>query len=144
MHLDFNSENKLKQNRFSKLGMWYILALSVIATIAVSGQLLIQWHLRDQASDSRVINFAGAQRYKSQEIVKMSMLLYADMDHRDFPDKIQTLEDLLEEWERGHYSLQHGAPDMDLPGKNSEVILAMFKDLEPHFQKVYTSAYEII
>ena len=142
MTLDFNPESKF--NRFSKLGMWYVLALSVIATIAIIGQVLIQRHLQSQVSDSRVINLAGTQRYKSQWIVKMSMLLYTDMDHKHFPDKIQTLEKLLEQWKRGHYGLQHGDAELNLPGKNSEQVVTMFKDLEPYFLMVHKSASEII
>src|ERR1044071_1959808 len=105
MTLDFSSDSKLKLNRFSKLGMWYVLALSVIASIAIIGQLLIQRHLQSQVSDSRVVNLAGTQRYKSQWIVKMSMLLYTDLEHKQFPDKVKTLEDLLEQWKRGHEGL---------------------------------------
>lgn len=144
MNLDFISENKLKFNRFSKLGMWYILALSVIATIAIVGQVLIQRHLHSQVSDSRVVNLAGTQRYKSQWIVKMSLLLSADLEHKHFPDKIKTLERLLEQWKRGHYGLQHGDEELNLPGDNSEQVTQMFSDLEPYFQQVYNSAWAII
>jgi two-component system, NarL family, sensor histidine kinase DegS len=144
MTLEFNQEGKLKLNRFSKLGMWYILALSVIATVSIVGQFLIQSHLKSQLSDSRVINLAGTQRYKSQWIVKTSLLLYTDMDHKHFPDKVQTLEKLLEEWKRGHYGLQQGDEKLDLPGQNSEKVISMFKDLDPYFQNVYNSVRQII
>src|SRR5688572_18792572 len=144
MTLEFNQEGKLKFNRFSKLGMWYILALSVIATVSIVGQFLIQHHLESQTSDSRVVNLAGTQRYKSQWIVKMSMLLYTDLDHKHFPDKIGTLQQLLEEWKRGHLGLQHGDEELKLPGENSEQIKAMFGDLDPYFQNVYNSAQQII
>ena len=76
MTLEFHPESKLKLNKFSKLGMWYILALSVIATVAIIGQFLIQSHLQSQSQDSRVVNLAGTQRYKSQWIVKMSLLVH--------------------------------------------------------------------
>jgi two-component system, NarL family, sensor histidine kinase DegS len=144
MTLEFNTERKLKFNRFSKLGIWYILALSVIATVSIIGQFLIQRHLDSQSRDSRVVNLAGTQRYKSQWIVKMSLLLYYDIDHKHFPDKVKTLEQLLEEWKRGHYGLQHGDEQLNLPGNNSEQIKSMFKDLEPYFNSVYQSANDII
>lgn len=144
MTLEFNPDGKLKFNRFSKLGMWYILALSVIAIVSIVGQFLIQHHLKNQLSDSRVINLAGTQRYKSQWIVKMSLLLYNEMDHKHFPDKTKTLEKLLEEWKRGHYGLQHGDEKLNLPGQNSEKVMTMFKDLDPHFQKIYNSVHQLI
>ena len=144
MTLDFNPETKLTFNRFSKLGAWYIFALSIIATVSIVGQFLIQNHLRNQLSDSRVINLAGTQRYKSQWIVKMSVLLYSDIDHKHFPDKIKTLTGLLEQWKAGHYGLQHGDEALQLPGNNSEKVIGMFKDLEPYFSSVYNSANHII
>lgn len=144
MTLEFNPDGKLKFNRFSKLGMWYILALSVIAIVSIVGQLLIQHHLKNQLSDSRVINLAGTQRYKSQWIVKMSLLLYNDIDHKHFPDKTQTLEKLLEEWKRGHSGLQHGDEKLNLPGQNSEKVMAMFRDLDPYFQNIYNSVQKLI
>lgn len=144
MTLDFNPDSKLTFNRFSKLGGWYIFALSIIATVSIIGQILIQDHLQNQLNDSRVINLAGTQRYKSQWIVKMSVLLYSDTDHNHFPDKIKTLSNMLEEWKAGHYALQNGSETLNLPGDNSEIVINMFKDLEPYFINVYSSANRII
>src|SRR5688572_28802237 len=126
MTLDFNTEGKLKLNVFSKLGWWYILALGAIATIAIVGQILIQHHLNTQLSDSRVVNFAGSQRYKSQAIVKMCLLIDNKTDHSSFPDKLGTLGKMLEEWRRGHEGLQRGDESLNLPGHNSERLTTMF------------------
>lgn len=144
MKLHFDSESKLKLNKFSKLGAWYIMALCVIATVAILGQFLIQRHLQSQSTDSRVVNLAGTQRYKSQWIVKMSLLLYYEVDHKHFPDKVKTLEKLLAEWKKGHLGLQFGDADLHLPGKNSPRITAMFKDVDPYFDRIYASANQII
>src|SRR4051812_35076811 len=107
MTLRFNSESH-KYNQFAKLGIWYILALSIIILVATVGQLLIQRHLHSQVSDSRIVNMAGTQRYKSQWIVKMSLLIYNDMDDKNFPDKEATLAQLLAEWKQVHHGLQYG------------------------------------
>ena len=143
MTLKFNPEAD-SSNKFAKLGMWYILALSIIILVAIAGQTLIQRHLNSQVDDSRVVNLAGTQRYKSQWIVKMSLLLYHEMDHTDFPDKIAVLEKLLGEWRRGHEGLQHGDAGLNLPGNNSEKITSMFKDLDPYFQQIHDGAAKII
>jgi two-component system, NarL family, sensor histidine kinase DegS len=143
MTLKFNPDTH-KFNQFGKLGMWYIMALSIIILVAVVGQFLIQRHLHSQVSDSRIVNMAGTQRYKSQWIVKMSLLIYNDMDDHHFPDKAATLETLLAEWKQVHHGLQYGDPTIQLPGENSEKILAMFKDVDPYFQKIYNSAIELV
>jgi two-component system, NarL family, sensor histidine kinase DegS len=143
MTLKFHPESE-NSNKFAKLGMWYIMALSIIILMAIVGQILIQRHLHSQVSDSRVVNLAGTQRYKSQWIVKMSLLLYHDMDHREFPQKTAVLRKLLEEWKRGHEGLQHGDKGLNLPGNNSAQISAMFKEIDPYFMSIYDNAAKII
>lgn len=143
MTLKFNSDSH-KFNQFAKLGMWYIMALSIIILVAVIGQTLIQTHLDSQVSDSRIVNLAGTQRYKSQWIVKMSLLLYNNMDDKNYPDKAATLEQLLQEWKQVHHGLQYGDPDLHLPGTNSEKIKSMFGDVDIYFQKIYKSAQELV
>ena len=143
MTLKFNSERH-KTNQFAKLGMWYILALSIIILVAIIGQTLIQRHLHSQDNDSRVVNLAGTQRYKSQWIVKMSLLIYNDLDHQHFPDRIGTLENLLNDWKKGHDGLQNGDPELNLPGNNSPRIKSMFKELDPYFQNIYDNSRKLI
>jgi two-component system, NarL family, sensor histidine kinase DegS len=143
MTLKFNSESH-KFNQFAKLGMWYVMALSIIILVAVVGQALIQTHLDSQISDSRIVNMAGTQRYKSQWIVKMSLLLYNNMDDRNYPDKAATLEKLLNEWKQVHHGLQYGDPELHLPGTNSEKIKSMFGDVDIYFQSIYKSAQELV
>jgi two-component system sensor histidine kinase DegS len=73
MNLNFNVQEGI--SRFSRLGTWYILALSAIASVAIIGQVLIQNHLKGQRDDSRVVNVAGKQRMLSQNISKTLLLL---------------------------------------------------------------------
>ena len=144
MTLDFNPDGKLTLNRFSKLGAWYISALSIIVIIAIIGQILIQNHLQDQLNDSRVVNLAGSQRYKSQWIVKTVLMLYADIEHGSTAEKTNELKEQLAQWRTAHYGLQNGSNELDLPGSNSEAVSIMFKEIEPYFVRVYESANHII
>jgi two-component system, NarL family, sensor histidine kinase DegS len=144
MNVNFDIDNKTQGNKFTRLGVLYILALSAIAIVALIGQVLIQNHLQSQVSDSRVVNLAGTQRYLSQAIVKTSMLLCTNLDHRQLPDKITTLKKLLAQWKKGHVGLQKGDKDLDLPGDNSDPTKQMFAQIDPYFEKVYSSAQTII
>ena len=144
MTLDFNPDRKLTLNRFSKLGAWYIFALSIIATVSIVGQILIQNHLRDQLNDSRVVNLAGSQRYKSQWIVKTVLLLYADVDHDNDSEKVNVLAEQVDQWKDAHYGLQNGSIALDLPGVNSETVMKMFREMEPYFLDLHKSASHII
>ena len=144
MTLDFNPDGKLTLNRFSKLGAWYISALSIIVIIAIIGQILIQNHLKDQLNDSRVVNLAGSQRYKSQWIVKTALMLYTDIEQAATTEKTNELKEQLAQWRTAHYGLQNGSNELDLPGSNSEAVTIMFKEIEPYFVSVYESANHIV
>lgn len=141
MNLKFH-EAQLRLNRFSRLGTWYILALSVIATTAIAGQVLIQIHLKDQLSDSRVVNVAGRQRMLSQRISKNSLLLSADIRNRD--QILSELKQSVSLWKVCQDGLRHGNDTLDLPGKNSATVTAMFDTIMPHFNTMYQHASDII
>lgn len=144
MGTSFPTNGEDRRHRFGKLASWYMLALGGIAAVAIAGQVFIQQHLRDQVSDSRVINLAGTQRYKSQLLVKTCLLVYADIDHPQEEDKVKLLEDLLEQWKKAHYALQHGDEELNLPGRNSEQVKAMFEELEPAFLNLYDAVQKFI
>src|SRR5688572_17430104 len=118
MNVNFEQEAKEGLHRFTRLGTWYILALSVIATVAIIGQLLIQNHLKDQRDDSRVVNVAGKQRMLSQRITK-SLLLLAHHETSNRKSTIQGLHNSLTLWNLSQQGLLHGNDSLHLPGMNS-------------------------
>src|SRR6188768_948076 len=144
MHLNFDNDVKLRLNRFSKLGTWYILALSAIATVAIIGQILIQLHLRDQQSDSRVVNIAGKQRMLSQKISKTVLLLKPDQSENDRLEKLKQLDAAVTLWKISQDGLRHGNDSLQLPGKNSEAIVTLFASIQTDFDSMYQSAGTII
>ncbi|CQR71045.1 putative diguanylate cyclase YdaM [Sporomusa ovata DSM 2662] len=114
----------------------YILALSIIALLVVFSQVLIQFALNDQESDSRVINIAGRQRMLSQRISKCALLLeYSPSETQLFfcREEIRYSVDL---WAKSHVGLQRGDAELGLPGNNSSRIMAMFNKIEPQFQAI--------
>ena len=141
MNLNFNVQEGI--NRFSRLGTWYILALSAIASVAIIGQVLIQNHLKDQRDDSRVVNVAGKQRMLSQKISKTLLLL----SHEDAPAKRQEIIDNLQIsvhlWKVSQDGLLHGNDSLHLPGTNSSIIAALFYAIGPHFEAMYQHANKV-
>jgi two-component system, NarL family, sensor histidine kinase DegS len=144
MTLEFNSESKLKFNRFSKLGIWYILALSVIATVSIVGQFLIQNHLDNQLSDSHVINVAGRQRMLSQRITKCALLLRPVQDSSKRVEILHEMDEALQLWTISHNGLQNGNDSLRLPGNNSAEVTAMFDKINSHHLAMRTNAAAII
>lgn len=142
MDLKFNTQSRI--NRFSQLGTWYILALSVIATVAIIGQILIQNHLKAQLSDSRVVNVAGRQRMLSQRISKNAIRLLTTEDKTQRQRILDELRYSTQLWKISQDGLQQGNDSLHLPGKNSEVITGMFENIRTQFSEMHQSAVDII
>jgi nitrate/nitrite-specific signal transduction histidine kinase len=62
-------DTKLKygKNMSKILRHRYILALSIIATLVILSQIIIQFTISNEKDNSRVINIAGRQRMLSQK-----------------------------------------------------------------------------
>ncbi|HTJ48780.1 MAG TPA: ATP-binding protein [Cyclobacteriaceae bacterium] len=144
MNLNFEQEAKLHLNKFSKLGTWYILALSVVATVITIGQLLIQDHLNNQLSDSRVVNVAGKQRMLSQKLTKSILLLAPDQSLEKRNEIQRDLHSTLKLWKLSQDGLLHGNDSLKLKGNNSDTVSARFRKVEPHFDKMYQSASHLL
>jgi len=142
MNLNFNVQEGI--NRFSRLGTWYILALSAIASVAIIGQVLIQNHLKDQRADSRVVNVAGKQRMLSQKISKTLLLLSQENESNKRQKIIDNLRTSVHLWKVSQDGLLHGNDSLHLPGTNSPIISAMFHDIGPHFEQMYQHTNKVV
>ena len=134
---------QLDSATFSRLRRLYVLALGAIALAIVSGQLLIQDHLRKQTDDSRVVNVAGRQRMLSQRITKQVLLLNTDAAADSLRSLRQQLRKDLWVWQQAHLGLQGGSSKLGLPGQNSPAIQRMFQRVNPHFEAIYRAALQI-
>lgn len=135
---------KLGTNRFSRLGTWYILALSIIATVAIVGQVLIQSHLKTQLADSRVVNVAGKQRMLSQKMAK-SVLLLGESESVDQRKQIVAeLKSSLHLWKISQEGLLHGNDSLNLPGNNSNEVRALFEQVHIPFSTMAESVSRIV
>ncbi len=144
MNVNFDSSAKLSLNRFSRLGTWYALALSVIATVAIVGQVLIQRHLKNQLSDSRMVNLAGKQRMLSQKITKTVLSLN---DNQTEPERTKILDNLaasVQLWKVTQQGLMHGNDSLNLPGGNSDVIDTLFAEVATDFNLMYQHSEAIV
>ena len=143
LHLD---EYHIKRglNRFTRLGTWYILALSIIASVAILGQILIQSHLQAQLSDSRMVNVAGKQRMLSQKIAKTVLTLKDGQSAEERKATLQDLRQSLDLWRMSQQGLQDGNDSLRLPGRNSPRITDLFREVDRDFQEMSGAALAII
>jgi two-component system, NarL family, sensor histidine kinase DegS len=144
MNVNFEREVKEGINRFTRLGTWYVLALSVIATVSVIGQLLIQKHLSNQRSDSRVVNVAGKQRMLSQKIAKSLLMLSQDDDVTRRTELYMGLRSSVRLWGLSQQGLLEGNDSLHLTGQNSAEITRLFDNIRPHFDAMYSNATAVV
>lgn len=128
---------KHSSGRLTKL---YITALSAVAVLTILGQLLIQRSITNQLSDSYVVNMAGRQRYTSQEICKLCLLIRDNIPHNSYPDMRLKLDSLLEQWEERHIGLLKGNEKLNLPKTDSREVEEMFTATDPYFYLVHKNA----
>ncbi|MFN3405427.1 MAG: PAS domain-containing protein [Cytophagaceae bacterium] len=133
--------NHKSSGRLTRL---YVLALTAVALLTITGQLLVQHAINNQLSDAHVVNEAGCQRYTSQQICKVALLLYSETEHKGYEDQVRFLESELKIWRKRHYGLQNGDVEMNLPGNNSARVKYLFKELDPYFDEVYYGVDNLI
>ena len=142
MNLNFNVQEGI--NRFSRLGTWYILALSAIAIVAVLGQVLIQNHLTNQRNDAHVVNIAGKQRMLSQKISKNLLALSQVKSTGDRKVVLNQLRSSLALWKKSQDGLLHGNDSLNLGGDNSKEISALFEELNSSFNAMALNATKVV
>lgn len=135
MHLNFDEDSRQKSRGFARLGAWYILALSAIAIVAITGQMLIQMHLRDQLGDSAVVNTAGRQRMLSQRIAKLALMTGNAPDIMGRDSLLAELERTTELWSSSHSSLQK---------EGSDEIKQLLEDVSPVFEDILSHSRSFV
>lgn len=111
----------------SRPALIYMGALGSVALLCVVGQLLVQVLIARQEDDASVVNVSGRQRMLSQRITKSALAVAADRE----PEKYRAeLRDASALWSESHDALIRRDPAMRLGGKNSETVLALYREIE--------------
>lgn len=139
-----SNRNSLDQSTFERLRRLYIIALSTIALSVIVSQILIRKHLKDQESDSGVINVAGRQRMLSQKLTKEILSLSTEETISKSLIIKDSLKQTLSEWVLAHRALQSGNDSLGLPGTNSTVVSGMFGAINPIFNNIKSASEDII
>ncbi|GAB2767872.1 hypothetical protein GCM10027275_07920 [Rhabdobacter roseus] len=119
-----------------RLTRFYVLALSLVALLTISGIVLVKRTLRDLHDDGRVLNVAGRQRMLSQRLTKLAVLRAEGIPSSD-PDDFRTL---LRTWANNQEQLQQGRLRMEKEYvvRKSGQLDSMFLALNPVFRSLYT------
>ncbi|RXK56282.1 hypothetical protein ESB00_10525 [Oleiharenicola lentus] len=107
----------------------YFVALSLIAALAIAGQVLVQLTLNRQSGDSHVVNMAGYQRMLSQRLT-LKILLF-DPTQADASAQLDAIEAMRDRWVGTHRKLVIGLPDIAY-GATAHSTLAALLDEAGH------------
>jgi len=140
-----HSTTTLNQSDLSgRLSKLYILALSVIAMLTITGYFLIQWALYQQNGNAHVINIAGQQRMLSESLCKTALLMEKTIDTDKRGKQLEKLTSVLDLLVRSHYGLQKGSVDLGLSGKNSSTVIGLYTEMQPDYQAMKTAAQHVL
>ncbi|QDK83566.1 histidine kinase [Spirosoma sp. KCTC 42546] len=126
---------QLDQQVASRLTRFYMIALTVIAVLSLSGLLFIKHTISTHYDDSRVVNVAGRQRMLSQRLTKLAMLRIEGLTAAD----TVSFDSLLQSWSQSHIQLRNGMLHMekDYTVRKSSQLDSMFTRVAPIFQSLF-------
>ncbi|WP_029273040.1 ATP-binding protein [Flavobacterium sp. KJJ] len=138
-----NSNQEEDKITFKNLRRLYFFALLTIAVTIILSQVLVQYNLNQQLSDSKIINFSGKQRMLSQKIVKEVLILHYVSDSATAKKKSH-LKKVLSNWKDNHDALENGSDSLGFPHQKSEILNQLYLEIEPSFSRIYTASNILI
>ena len=139
-----DNEEYVNTAKFRKLRKLYIFALLTIAVTVLLSQLLLQYNLKSQFNDSRIINISGRQRMLSQKLVKEVLIINASSEAVQSSVSIDSLNNTLTLWKFNHEALEKGNEKLGFPIEKSLELKLLFADLDPNFNAIYEAAVGFI
>src|SRR4051812_6672970 len=120
---------------FKNLRRLYFFALWTIAVTIILSQVLVQYNLKQQLSDSKIINISGKQRMLSQKIVKEVLILHYVSDTTS-QKQISHLKNVLSLWKNNQNSLENGSDSLAFPKEKSETLDKFYLEIKPSFNSI--------
>ncbi|MEI6388738.1 MAG: diguanylate cyclase [Spirochaetota bacterium] len=118
----------------------YVLALSLIALLIITSQIVIQLTIAWSDDDARVVNVAGRQRMLSQKISKVSLEILRAEGPALRVAPAAELAGAIKTWSESHDGLLSGSTTLGVKGRNSERILTLFASIEPAYREILDAA----
>ncbi|EPR43500.1 histidine kinase [Desulfovibrio sp. X2] len=135
----------MHERQLRKLKRLYALALACIALTIVASSLLMQFAIRQNAGDARIINLSGRQRMLSQRLTKCALGLELSPSSEERGRLARELRESLESFTAVQAGLQHGDARLLLPAqRHSDDIRRLFAEVEPAYQALSGSALDLL
>ncbi|MFI0491605.1 ATP-binding protein [Flavobacterium sp.] len=125
---------------FKNLRRLYLFALLTIAITVILSQLLLQYNLYSQLSDSRIINISGKQRMLSQKLTKEILILNYVIDSTKTNQEISRIKETIALWKFNQNALENGNDSLGFPKEKSKELSELFKNAKPNFESIISDA----
>lgn len=124
----------IDEGKLHQLKLIYGVALSLIALTILASSFLMLFSLKNNSSDSRVINLSGRQRMLSQRLTKATLSLLMPLGGEERARRIEEIRQSYADWTTVEEGLQKGNSHLGLPGRqNSQAIIVLFASIEPYY-----------
>jgi len=130
--------------RFEDLRWRYLIALSAIALTIVLSQVLLQFYISRQESDSIKVNLSGRQRMLSQRITKSAILMTQAKDSATVDGFREELRQSLADWTHAHRALLEGDADIGIKGTYNPKIRGLFQQIQGDFEEMVAGGGTLI
>lgn len=129
--------NQLDRQVATRLTQYYVVALTLVAILTLSGLWFVKRTIQGLDDDGRVVNVAGRQRMLSQQLTKLAILRTQGIVHQDQAD----FGKLADVWSQSHEDLRNGLLRMEkvYVVRKSALLDSMFTDLQQVFESMHTS-----
>ncbi len=134
----------LDRSTFKKHRKLYLIALFSIAITIIVGQVFIQKNLKNQLSDSKIINISGRQRMLSQKLVKELLILNNLKDKNSEILQIQKIKKTLYLFESSQLAIEFGNDSLIFPKNKSAKLISMYANIRPTFLSFVTASKKFI
>ena len=125
----------MNEKRLHGLKWIYGIALTFIALTLLSSSFLMQYAIKRNDGDSRVINLSGRQRMLSQRLTKCVLVLELPTSSEVRSLRVKELTESFVSWQAAHLGLQHGDVKLGLPQReNSPEVRALFAEMDPFYK----------
>jgi two-component system, NarL family, sensor histidine kinase DegS len=125
---------------FKNLRRLYIFALLTIAITVLLSQLLIQYNLHSQLSDSKIINISGKQRMLSQKLTKEILILNFIANPENNQQNINQANEIINLWKFNQNALEKGNDSLGFPKEKSKELSDLFLAIKPNFNNIHQAA----
>ncbi|GAB5521345.1 MAG: hypothetical protein RhofKO_35960 [Rhodothermales bacterium] len=118
----------------------YVLALTLVATLTITGHIFLHILIEQQTSDATVVNLAGRQRMLSQKLTKAALAAERSATVTERDAYLGELKEALQVWITTTQGLKAGNDALGLPGQPSPTIQAGFAAIDSSYQQMLAAA----